>query len=229
MRSFSAEVAAAIAAGGFRHALAVRIVDQASVEWLWTDWPENLTLSVDVGAGAVNKTFVSTVIRQSNDPEYTSPNSAQATIQVADTDGSLRAQVDAGLMRDATFWLWEVYSRGPAYTLTAALMLSGSVERTGYVEAAMVEVQAGPSIISVLRSSPPRVGPTCWYTQTSQCTYALTCAKTRAACSANSKLADFGGCLVLLVAGTVIEFRDSSTAVIDSGSAVSGPGIVRGF
>lgn len=230
MRTFAAEVTAAIAASSHRQALAVRIVDQAGVEWLWTDWPSNLTLSVDVGAGPGNKTFLSAVLKMPTDPEYASPNSAQASIQIADALGTLRAAADAGLFRDAAFWLWEVYARGPAYTMTAALMLRGSVERPAFGELAMVEIQAGPSVISALRESPPRVGPTCWYTTTTQCAHALTCAKSVAACTANSQLANFGGCLVLLVAGTVLEFRDAATATGDSGGgAATTPTVIQGF
>ncbi|HPS79991.1 MAG TPA: hypothetical protein PLS53_17675, partial [Thermoanaerobaculaceae bacterium] len=142
MRTFPAEVTAAIAASSHRAALAVRIVDQAGTEWLWTDWPVNLTVSVDVGAGAVNKTFVASVLKMPSDPEYASPNSAQAGIQIADPLGTIRAAADAGLFRDASFMLWECFDRGLAYTMAAACMLKGSVERPGFGELEMVELEA---------------------------------------------------------------------------------------
>jgi len=224
VRTFDTETTNALAASRRQGALCYRIVDTTGKEWLLTNWPAAITVTVTIAGSPVSKTFQPAMIRLAEAVDVQSPNSAIVHFQVVDPGSAMRAVAQGELFRGGSLHLWLLLSRDVStYGWGITLLAEGSVERTGFDELEVLEFEAGPVFVFWATSSPPLVGPTCRYVSTTQCSYANSCAKTPAACAANGKTATAGFVLHLIPPGTVLEFRDSSSATsVNSGSA-TGP------
>lgn len=221
MRTFDAETTAALAARRRVGALAVRLVTVAGREYLWTNWPTALTVTVTIGGSDEEMTFQPTVLRLAGALDVQSPNASVLTLELVDPAGTLPIDADADLLTGASCMVWLLLSRDVATNgWGITLLLDGTAERAGADEMGLVALEVGPNFAFWAGVSPPAIGTTCWYNSTALCDYALSCAKTVAACTANSQLAKFGGIQHLLLPGTTIEFRDGT---VTTSSASSGP------
>lgn len=85
--------------------------------------------------------------------------------------------------------VWRI--TGDSQPYAATLQFSGAVERA--VIGAELAITLDIGTAGMTSWQVPRYGPLCRYRSTSQCPYALTCAKSWAACTANAKQNIFGG------------------------------------
>lgn len=109
---------------------------------------------------------------------------------------------------------------GTSSPFTETLMFSGVIERSLFPDEGAVVLDITSNEAVWTRNIPRQFSTTCGYTNTSQCPYALTCAKSFAACTSNAKTAIFGGFRFILPQGSKVTFREYGT--VASGGEESG-------
>jgi hypothetical protein len=86
---------------------------------------------------------------------------------------------------------------------------SGQVLRASIGNEQSLVLELGPSPAQFGAAIPRQFGPLCRYRYTSECPFALTCAKSWAACTANAQTANFGGFRWIPPAGTRLVIRET--------------------
>lgn len=115
---------------------------------------------------------------------------------------------------------------GTAAPFTETLMFSGVVERVLFPDESAVVLDITSSEAIWTKSIPRQFSTMCGYTNTSQCPYALTCAKSFAACTSNAKTSIFGGFRFILPPGSKITFREYGDVAGGGGDGGGGGGPV---
>lgn len=161
----------------------------------------------DVTAGGY--TWAARVMPTLSFSALSSPQAGLARLAIVDEGSELLNLLQSGKLISSSATLWRL--EGNSLPLNATLLFSGQVERAVISGPVTLFLDIGPHSLASWKV--PRYGPLCRYRSTTQCPYALTCAKSFAACQANNKTEIFGGFRYLPPAGFRVIWRETEWSV----------------
>ena len=206
MRGLGATALAAIAAGGYRAAWAVRIaLTGGGAVWKYVDWDEGATISAE--------TYTAKPMRVASLPRYASPALAEVRIILPNTDDAVATAARAGTLQQAPVKVYELLSTGAGTAFEAVQFFEGIVEQIGWEED-WAELVCGTSAPLWGVLFPDVYAARCRWKTLTQCPDVVNCTgKYYGACLMYGREAIFGGFRHLPAAGTTVYFRDSRTVL----------------
>lgn len=135
--------------------------------------------------------------------------SIRLEIRPVPADISLRMQLRRFIGETAALWRLEDSGGG----FSATQVWNGTILRASVGKQDNLVLELGPALSGFAATIPRQFGPLCRYASTSECPYALTCAKSWAACQANGQQAIFGGFRWIPPSGTRLVIRETMETI----------------
>lgn len=139
------------------------------------------------------------------------PALASVRVEARPVPSDLSLLVQLGRLVGSRAELWRLEDSGGGFTATK--VWTGAILRSSIGKQNNLVMELGPQLAAFAATIPRQFGPLCRYMSTSECSYALTCAKSWAACTANGQNAIFGGFRWIPPAGTRIVIRETMETV----------------
>lgn len=139
------------------------------------------------------------------------PASASVRLELRPTPAELKLLAQLNRLVGNTSELWRL--EDVSGVLLATRVWIGNILRASIGKQDNLVLECGPSLTAFAATVPRQFGPLCRYISSTECSFAATCAKTWAACTANGQTAIFGGFRWIPPAGTRIVIRETMETI----------------